>query len=82
MCIRDSTGVPASSSAAIASVSWISPPLPGLVSAIASKILPGRTYRPTTARLLGASLGDGFSTRPVTSTTPSPRSDSRTEAIP
>ena len=80
------TGVPSDSSSAIASVSWISPPLPGLVRLIASKILPGRMYRPSTARLLGASSIAGFSTRPVTRTT-SPMSatsgsGSATEAMP
>ena len=62
------TGVPSARSVAIASVSWISPPLPGPVRRIASKIADGSTYRPMIARLLGASPTAGFSTRPVIST--------------
>src|SRR5690606_18985581 len=54
----------------MASVSWISPPLPGLVLSKASNILAGIIYLAAMARLEGASLGDGFSIKFSISTTP------------
>ena len=53
-----------SSSAEIASVSWISPPAPAAVFSSASKIPGVSTYRPTTPSVDGASAGAGFSTMP------------------
>src|SRR5512143_3493747 len=53
----------------IASVSWISPPAPGLVDRRAGKIDGGRRYRPMIARSDGASAGLGFSTMSSTSYT-------------
>ncbi len=44
------------------SVSWISPPAPGLVARSASKMSGVSTYRPMMARSLGASDALGFST--------------------
>ncbi len=53
----------------MASVSWISPPRPGLVSARTSKMPGPKTYLPITARLDGASCScAGFSTRSSTLT--------------
>ena len=45
----------------IASVIWISPPLPGFCFPSFKKILFGKIYRPITALLDGAVLIDGFS---------------------
>ena len=55
----------------MALVSWISPRLSGFTRRIMSKITGEKMYRPAIARLLGASSGDGFSTRFTTRNTSS-----------
>ena len=55
----------------MASVIWISPPRPGAVLAIISKILGVKRYRPMMARSDGASSAGGFSTSPVMVANPS-----------